>query len=477
MRDRVRLLLLVSAQFVVMLDTAVMNVALPVLGSDLELGPVGTAWVLNAYFVTFGGMLLASGRAADVFGRRRMFLVGAALLLIGATIGLMATSGGAVVAARIIQAVGAAALSPAAMSSILASATGDARSSLMSRWGAASTLGGAMGVALGGIAAAVAGWQAIFALTGLVSALVLMLGARLLAGDERAERRSFDVPGAALATLMALAIATTILALPEHGVLSWQVLVGASVATALAVTLVAWERRAADPVLPPRFLAKPRVRIALLVNVLGGAARIASFVLVAFLLQRVLELDVGIAGAAMLPTSLFGFAVSLLLLPRMLRRFGPARVVALGLFTLVAAHLVFAIASPTSSYALHVLPGLVLAAAGVALSFTPTTLILAAETGPADGGVVSSAASATAQLGGMVGVATFGAVDAVTTASGYAVSEHAGLAVSFLVAAALAAAAGALTLWRLTDRGAPRSEPTPAHTRRRSERTEGAVPR
>lgn len=461
MRERMKPLLLVTAQFVVMLDTAVMNVALPVLGTDLELGPVGTAWVLNAYFVTFGGVLLASGRAADVFGRRRMFLVGAALLLLGAAIGLMATSVGAVAVARVIQAAGAAALSPAAMSVILASTAGDARGALMSRWGAASTLGGALGVALGGMAAAVAGWQAVFALTGLASASVLMLGVRLLPRDQRAERRSFDVPGAGLATLMSLALAATILALPEHGVLSWVVIVGASAIAALAVALVGWERRAAEPVLPPRLLAEPRVRAALVVNTLGGAARIAVFVLVAFLLQRVLELDVGAAGAAMLPTSLFGFAVSVSLLPRLLRRFGPERVVVLGLLALVAAHLVFASASSTSEYLLHVLPGLALAAAGVALSFTPTTLILAAAAGPADSGIVSSAASATAQLGGMLGVALFGTVDAIVTAHADDLPAHAGLSTSFLLAAALAAAAGVITLRHLKREDATTSTVTP----------------
>jgi MFS family permease len=461
MRDQMKPLLLISAQFVVMLDTAVMNVALPVLGADLGLGPVGTAWLLNAYFVTFGGTLLASGRAADVFGRRRMFIIGAALLLLGAVIGLMATNVGTVVVARVVQAAGAAALGPAAMSAILASTTGDARGTLVSRWGAASTLGGALGVALGGMAAAVAGWQAVFALTGLASASVLTLGARMLPRDERANRRSFDAPGVGLATLMSLALAATILALPEHGVLSSQVIVGASAIAALAVALVAWEQRAAEPVLPPLLLAQPRVRAALLVNTLGGASRIGVFVLVAFLLQRVLEFDVGVAGVAMLPTSLFGFAVSVSLLPHLLRRLGPERVVLLGLLALAAAHLVFASASSTSEYVLQVLPGLALAAAGVALSFTPTTLILARAAGPADSGIVSGAASATAQLGGMLGIALFGTVDAIVTAHANDLPAHAGLSASFLLAGALAAVAGMIALRGLKREDATTSTATP----------------
>src|SRR5688572_3128523 len=135
-------LTLVAAQFVVMLDSSILNVALPSIATDLALTPVGTAWVLNAYFLTFGGLLLISGRAADVFGRRRLFLLGAGVLVLGSLLGGLATTDAILICARLIQGAGAAMLSPAAMSVILARFTGPGRARAMSGWGAASTVGG-----------------------------------------------------------------------------------------------------------------------------------------------------------------------------------------------------------------------------------------------------------------------------------------------------------------------------------------------
>jgi MFS family permease len=466
MRERTRLYLLIAAQFVVMLDTAVLNIALPSIGRALSMDPVATAWLLNAYFLVFGGSLLVAGRAADVFGRRRVFLIGAALMVAGAAIGLTSSTAAILIAARLVQAAGAAALSPAAMSMILASTDGQARARAMSAWGAASTAGGATGVAVGGLVTAALGWPAIFGLTGFVAALVLAFGYWLLPAGQLGPRRPFDGPGATLVTTAAFTIAFAVLSVPQHGWLSAPVLIAAAGSVILVGLLVIRERRARDPLFPGTVMGSRRVAVALAVNLLGGAARIASFVLVAFLLQRVLRIEPGPAGMAMLPTSLIGFAVSVAVLPKLLARLGPERVVTAGCALLTAAHLIFAAAAPGSPYALRVLPGLALAAAGVALSFTPTTLVLAREVGRRDVGVGSGLASASAQLGGMFGIAVFGAVDAAATATA---GSAAGLSAAFTVAAAFAAGAGALMvaqlLWdRRTTTVAPAEDPaSPLH--------------
>ena len=148
---RIGLGLLVSAQFVVMLDTSIVNVALPSIQTELGLSPTGITWVVNAYVLAFGGLLLLSGRAADLFGRRRMFVAGSALFTIGTLVAALATNQGLLVAGRIIQGAGAAALSPAAMSLLLLSYPGQQRARAMSIWGAASALGGATGVMAGGL--------------------------------------------------------------------------------------------------------------------------------------------------------------------------------------------------------------------------------------------------------------------------------------------------------------------------------------
>ena len=442
-------LTLVSAQFVVMLDSSILNVALPSIATDLDLSPVGTAWVLNAYFLTFGGLLLISGRAADVFGRRRMFLFGAGVLVAGSLLGGFATTDAVLIAARLVQGVGAAMLSPAAMSVILARFTGSGRARAMSGWGAASTVGGAAGVTVGGLLTAALGWQSVLFVTGAVAAAIGVAGWVLLPPGTKGARRPFDATGATLVTGAAVAVVFGVLSAPHSGLLSVEVLGAAAVAIACLIGFGLVEQRAADPILPPRLLRDARVGGGVGVNLLGGASRVACFVLVALLLQQVLEYGPGIAGLAMLPTSLAGFAISILVLPTALQRLGPQRVAVLGLLLLTVAHLLLATVDNGDSYVLRILPALVIAAAGVAFSFTPTTLVIAEGIAARNSGVSSGLASSTAQIGGAIGIAVFGALDAarradILQAGGTALAAaEAGLQAANL-AAAIAAAAAAL---------------------------------
>lgn len=446
------MLVLVAAQFAVMLDSSILNVALPSIVTDLGLTPVGTAWVLNAYFLTFGGLLLISGRAADVFGRRRMFLIGSGVLVVGSLLGGFATTEAVLICARLIQGAGAAMLSPAAMSVILARFTGPGRARAMSGWGAASTVGGAAGVALGGILTAAFSWQSVLFVAGAVAAVVGVAGWMLLPAEKAATRRSFDTAGATLLTGAAVAVVFGVLSAPHSGLLSVEVVCATILAVACVTGFVLVERRAADPVLPTGVLRDARVSGGIAVNLLGGAARIACFVLVALLLQQVLEYGPGLAGLAMLPTSVAGFVISVLALPRALNRLGPERVALIGLALLVLAHLIFATVDNGDSYLLRVLPALVIAAAGVAFSFTPTTLVISEGIAAQNSGVSSGLASATAQLGGAIGIAVFGALDAssratVLEAGGTPLAAaEAGLQSANLAAAAAAGLAAVIAL-------------------------------
>lgn len=446
------MLVLVAAQFAVMLDSSILNVALPSIVTDLGLTPVGTAWVLNAYFLTFGGLLLISGRAADVFGRRRMFLIGSGVLVVGSLLGGFATTEAVLICARLIQGAGAAMLSPAAMSVILARFTGPGRARAMSGWGAASTVGGAAGVALGGILTAAFSWQSVLFVTGAVAAVVGVAGWMLLPAEKAATRRSFDTAGATLLTGAAVAVVFGVLSAPHSGLLSVEVVCATILAVACGTGFVLVERRAADPVLPTGVLRDARVSGGIAVNLLGGAARIACFVLVALLLQQVLEYGPGLAGLAMLPTSVAGFVISVLALPRALNRLGPERVALIGLVLLVLAHLIFATVDNGDWYLLRVLPALVIAAAGVAFSFTPTTLVISEGIAAQNSGVSSGLASATAQLGGAIGIAVFGALDAssraaVLEAGGTSLAAaEAGLHAANLAAAAAAGLAAVISL-------------------------------
>ena len=172
--------LLVSAQFVVMLDTSIVNVALPSIQTDLGLRPTAITWVVNAYVLSFGGLLLLAGRAADLFGRRRLFVGGSVLFAAGTLLAASASSATQLVGGRVVQGIGAAALSPAAMSLLLLTFGGPARARAMSIWGAASALGGAAGVMTGGLLVGAFGWSSVFLVTVPVSVAAVALAGRFL---------------------------------------------------------------------------------------------------------------------------------------------------------------------------------------------------------------------------------------------------------------------------------------------------------
>lgn len=446
------LAIVVSAQFLVMLDSSILNVALPSIAADLAVTTVGAAWILNSYFLTFGGFLLVAGRAADVLGRRRMFLAGAALLVVGSIAGAVAPSEWVLIGARLVQGLGAAALSPAAMSIILAATSGRVRAAAMSAWGAASALAGATGVSAGGVIAANLGWRAVFVFSAAVAITVVVVGWRMLPADAPRTRRPFDAAGAAAITVAASAAVWSVLTIPAEGLGSPSVLVGGILAVLGLVAFAVIERRAADPVLPLEVLRDLRVSGGLVVNLFGGAARIGCFFMVAMLLQQSLLLDPGAAGLAMLPTSVAGFLVTALALPRLLGRFGPERVALAGLVLLAAAHGLLAMvpAPGPGVYAWNVLPALLLAAAGVAMSFTPTTLVIASGIPSHRSGVGSGLASSSAQLGGALGVAVFSAVNAAAQAGAVAdgmpqlEAVRAGMSAAFVAASVVAGAAAVM---------------------------------
>jgi EmrB/QacA subfamily drug resistance transporter len=458
-RRQAALALLVSAQFVVMLDTSIVNVALPSIQRDLALTPAGVTWVVNAYVLSFGGLLLLAGRAADLLGRRRMFVAGSALFTAGTLLAGMATGEAVLVAARAVQGVGAAALSPAAMSLLLVTFPGAARARAMSAWGAASTLGGATGVLAGGVLSGTVGWSWVFYAT-VPASVAAILGARRLLpeGPARVSRR-FDGVGAATVTGAVVALVHAALAIPEHGWTSPDVLGGAAVAAALVAVFVAVERRAADPLVPLEVLRSRTVSTGVVLALLGGAARASTFVLIALHLQQGLHLAPEAAGLAMVPTSLAGFAVSLGLLPRVLRVLGPERSMVVGLLVLACGHLWLARTPAQAAYVVDVLPGLLLVATGVALSFTPTTMVLAAAVPAARSGLASGLAGSATQVGAALGIAAFTAV-AVGSGSGSAeggVLSRDGLAAAFTAAAVVATttAAVALTLRTARREGEP----------------------
>jgi len=442
-RRRLALGLLASAQFVVMLDTSIVNVALPSIQSDLGLGATGLTWVINAYILTFGGLLLLFGRLGDLIGRRRMFIGGSALFTVGTLVAGFAPAAGALVAGRVLQGAGAAALSPAAMSLLLVMFPGAARARAMSVWGAASAVGGATGVLAGGLLSGYLGWSSVFFVTVPVSIAAVILARHLLEEAPRAARRRLDGRGALTITGAVVALVHGALNVGEGHLSSPSVLASLGAAVALFAAFLAAERRTTDPLVPLGIFRSRILSTGVGLALFGGAARASTFVLVALYLQQGLRMAPQQAGMAMVPTSVTGFVVSLALLPRILRAMGPRRALVLGLVILASGHLWLAYA-PLRGYAVAVLPALFAVAVGVALSFTPTTMVIAAAVPEAHAGLASGLAGSATQVGSALGTAAFTAIGLAASGTAADVLAAGGFTAAFTAAAAVALATALL---------------------------------
>ncbi len=410
--------LLISAQFVVMLDTSIVNVALPSIQADLGLSSTGLSWIINAYVLTFGGLLLLLGRAADLLGRRRMFILGSAAFTTGTLVAATATHAWMLVAGRVIQGAGAAALSPAAMSLLMQNFPGEQRARAMSLWGAASAMGGATGVMAGGLLTGTFGWSSVFLVTVPASVAAVALARRVLDDTARGARRPFDTLGALTITAAVLALVHGALGASERGITAPSVLLALATSAILMIAFIVTERRAIDPLVPLDLFRSPTLSMGVWLAVWGGAARGSTFVIIALYLQKGLSMSPAHAGLAMVPTSVAGFVVNLVLLPRVLKAFGPLRSMVAGLGVLATGQLWIAYAPTGPGYGAAVLPGLLLVAIGVALSFTPTTMVIASAAPATHTGLAAGLAGSASQVGGALGTAILTAI-ALTAGEGF----------------------------------------------------------
>ena len=257
-RRSMALVLLVSAQFVVMLDTSIVNVALPSIQTDLGLSSTGVTWVVNAYVLAFGGLFLLSGRAADLFGRRRMFIAGSSLFTVGTLMAAAAHDQGLLVVGRLVQGAGAAALSPAAMSLLLLTFPGQQRAKAMSIWGAASALGGATGVMVGGLLAGSFGWSSVFLVTVPVSLAAVVLASFRARGRVPSVRDVGSTDEAQSPSPEQSSRSSTVPSrAADHGWTSPTVVASLATAALLLAAFVVIERRTTDPLVPLELFRSP----------------------------------------------------------------------------------------------------------------------------------------------------------------------------------------------------------------------------
>jgi EmrB/QacA subfamily drug resistance transporter len=438
------LLVVCLAQFMVILDVSIVNVALPEIRTGLGFSTTGLQWVVNAYTLTFAGFLLLGGRCADLLGRRRVFIAGTALFALSSLACTLAGSRGLLIGARALQGFGGAVLSPATLSILTSSfAEGPARNRALGMWGGMGALGASSGALLGGLLTQGLGWPAIFAINIPLGLLVIVYGRRVIpAARPREGTRHFDVAGAVLVTGSLVALTFAIVRTDTLGWGSAGVLVPLAAGLALGAAFLYVEARvAALPLVPLSVFAAGQLRIANAVVILLYSAFFPVWFFLTLYLGQVLRYDAIQTGLSFLPMTLSIFAASSLS-PRLVGRFGAKRVITAGMLCATLGMALLTGISPGSSYFAGVFPGALLSALGMGLSLVPATIIAMQGLPPSQSGLGSGLLNTSRLMGGALGLAVLSTIaDARTRAD-----AGAGLARSLTSGFDLAFAVGALLL-------------------------------
>jgi EmrB/QacA subfamily drug resistance transporter len=452
--DRTRwfaLIVLCLGDLMIVLDSTIVNVALPSIRTDLGFSQTSLAWVVNAYLLTFGGFLLLGGRLGDLFGHRRLFLFGIALFTIASAACGLAGTKGLLVAARAVQGLGGAVVSAVAFSLIMVLFTeaGD-RAKAMGVFGFVLSGGGTMGVLLGGVLTDTLDWHWIFLVNLPIGVAVFLLSLRLLPGRrEGGTRGRFDVAGAVTVTLALMLAVYAIVNGNDTGWTSPQTLGLLGTAVLLLGVFLVIESRVSSPLVPLRLFRLRNIAVSNVTGVLWAAAMFAWFFMSALYLQLVLGYSPLKVGLAFLPTNLIMGAFSLGLSAKLVMRFGIRRPLAVGLLLAAAGLVLFARAPVGGSYLVDVLPSMILLGFGAGIAFNPMLLAAMSDVGPEESGLASGLVNTSFMMGGALGLAVLASLAASRTdslsASGS--DELAALVGGYhaaFLAGALAAAAAAL---------------------------------
>jgi EmrB/QacA subfamily drug resistance transporter len=407
LRGNALLLMICLAQFMVILDVSIVNVALPTIRDGLGFSTDGLQWVVNAYTLTFAGFLLLGGRASDLLGRRRVFLAGTAVFAIASLACALAGSPAVLIAARAVQGVGGAIVSAASLAILTTSfAQGAERNRALGIWGAMAGLGGTSGVLLGGVLTQGLGWPAIFLVNVPIGAAVIAFGRGLIPqGASTAESRHFDVSGALLVTSGMVALTFGIV---RSDVLGWGspgVLAPLAAGVALLALFGLVEGTLAEaPLMPLKIFRLPLLRYANLIILLLYGAVFAMWFFLALYLHEALHHDALQTGVAFLPMTL-GVAVTASLAPRLVARFGARAVLTTGMLLAAAGLALLTGVRPNGTYLGQVLPGGVLAAVGMGMSLVPGTIVAVQGVPVAQSGLASGLINTSRLTGGALGLA------------------------------------------------------------------------
>jgi EmrB/QacA subfamily drug resistance transporter len=410
-RRWIALALLAMAQFVVVLDASIVNVALPTIGESLSFSQGNLSWVVNAYVLTFGGFLLLGGRLADLLGRRRVFMGGLVLFALASLVGGFADSEGALIAARAVQGLGAALLSPAALSIVTTTfRDGAERNKALGVWGAVAGAGGAAGVLLGGVLTEYLGWEWVLWVNVPIGVAAAALAPSLIAESRsESETRAFDFAGAVAVTAGLALLVYGLVEAPDAGWGSTQTIGLLGGAAALLAAFYAIERRSTAPLVPFSIFRQRTLTGANVVGILTGASLFSMFFFISLYMQNVLGYSAIKAGISYLP-----LAVSIILAAgvasQLVTRIGFKSVLATGMLLIAGGLLWFGQISPTGSFATDLLGPMLLAAVGLGFAFVPQTIAAVSGVSDREAGLASGLINTSQQIGGALGLAVLSTV-------------------------------------------------------------------
>ena len=448
----IALIVLCLGVLMIVLDTTVVNVALPSIRADLGFTETSLVWVVNAYMLTFAGFLLLGGRLGDLFGQRKLFLLGVTLFTLASAACGFAGSQGFLITARAVQGLGGAVMSAVSLSLIMSlfASPGD-RAKAMGIYGFVCAGGGSIGVLLGGLLTSALSWHWIFLVNLPIGVAVYAACVALLpVSKPLADRANLDVAGAITVTASLMLAVYAIVHGNEAGWTSLQTLVQLGIAIALLITFLVIESRVLHPLMPLHMFALRNVATANVVGVLWAAGMFAWFFISALYMQRLLSYSALQVGLAFLPANIIMAAFSLGLSAKLVMRFGIRTPLWLGLLLAAIGLVLFARAPAGGSFVPDVLPGMLLLGLGAGMAFNPVLLAAMSDVAPDESGVASGVVNTSFMMGGALGLAILASLAASRTDGLAAAGADAPIALSggyhlaFLLGAVAAALGAAL---------------------------------
>jgi EmrB/QacA subfamily drug resistance transporter len=453
-RKRFALALLCTVQFMIVLDVAIVNVALPSIQADLGFSQENLQWVISAYALLFGGFLLLGGRAADLLGRRRMFLTGLVVFSVASLLSALAWSEGALIGSRALQGFGSALTAPAALSILTTMfSEGAERNRALGAYGAMGAFGAVSGVLLGGVFTELLSWEWVFFVNVPVGIAAIALAPVLLVESRDARARGFDIGGAGLVTGGLVVLVYALTQANDNGWGSGQTLGMLAAAAVLLAAFVVREARTRDALMPLSIFSSSTRVGANLAGLVVGTVVFSMFLMLTLYMQQVLRyspLETGLAYLAVSATTILWSTVA----ANLVTRVGVKPVLVAGLSFLGLGLAYFTQVSVGGSYLGDLLPGFLLIALGMGFSFVPVSIAALAGVRPAQAGLASGLINTSQQIGGALGIAALSAIATSTTgASTDPAALTDGFHAAFVTGAgvALAGVVVALTLVRRRD--------------------------